>query len=363
MNNHQPVVVGMSGGVDSSVAALILKEQGYDVTGVMLNLWTAEGCEDSNRCCAPEAQEIARKVSYDLGIPFYVLDTKDEFYKRVVNSFLQGICNGYTPNPCWQCNAQLRWEVLLGFARKVNAKMIATGHYARIIEDKGIYHLFCGIDKAKDQSYVLSGLRQTQLQNTLFPLGEFTKEQVRTKAKQFGLINWEEPDSQDLCFIGDLKLVDFLKYYAAEALNPGEIIDIDGNILGRHDGLARYTIGQRKGIRIAGKEPYFVVSKNTEKNQLVIGRKMNSMHKTFVLKSMNWIIKKPKAKQFNANVMVRYHSKKYESTVRNLGNDIWLITGNTAIEHITPGQVGVLYDSDEVIGGGVIDSIGDMKVQ
>ncbi len=363
MKTHHSVVVGMSGGVDSSVAALLLKEQGYDVIGEMLNLWTAEGCEDSNRCCAPEAQETARKVSHELGIPFYVIDTKEEFYKKIVLSFLESIRNGFTPNPCWLCNSHLRWEALLGFAKKINADRVSTGHYARIIENDGTYRLFCGKDKTKDQSYVLSGLTQEQIKRTLFPLGELTKEEVRKKAKQFGLVNWEEPDSQDLCFTGELKLDEFIKRYASGSLKSGDIIDIEGRVLGLHHGLSRYTIGQRKGIRIASKEPFYVISKNVEKNQLIIGRKMDSTHTSFILKSMNWIVKKPQGDSINASVMLRYRSKKYESTVHEMANNTWLVNGETPFDHITPGQIGVLYNGEEVIGGGIIDSFENMKVQ
>jgi tRNA-specific 2-thiouridylase len=363
MNTHQSVVVGMSGGVDSSVAALLLKEQGYDVTGVMLNLWTAEGCEDSNRCCAPEAQATARNVSHELGIPFYVLDAKEEFFKKIVLSFLESIRSGYTPNPCWQCNSQLRWEMLLGFARKIHANLVSTGHYARIIKNNGISRLFCGVDKTKDQSYVLSGLTQEQLKNTLFPLGELKKEEVRRNAKQFGLINWEEPDSQDLCFTGELQIDGFLRTYASATLIPGEIVDVDGTVLGQHRGLGLYTIGQRKGIRISGKEPYYVIAKNVPSNQLIIGRKTDAVHNSFILKSMNWIVERPLENPFNARVMIRYRSHKHEALVSDMGNNSLRVSGKTTLDHITPGQIGVLYNDDEVMGGGIIDSFENMQVQ
>ena len=242
------VVVAMSGGVDSSVAAALLKQQGYEVIGMMLRLWSEPGKEDSNRCCTPDAMALARRVAAKLDIPFYVVDAKDVFRKTVVEYFLDGYARGETPNPCLICNRQIRWEFLLNHALALDAEFMATGHYARKHDDNDKYQLLRAVDKTKDQSYVLHVLNQEKLKRALFPVGDYTKPEIRKIAESFGLPTASRHDSQDLCFLAGDDYRNFLQRNAAEMLKPGKITRRDGEVVGEHNGLANYTIGQRKGL-------------------------------------------------------------------------------------------------------------------
>src|SRR5512146_1277332 len=250
MNLKKPtVVVAMSGGVDSSVTAALLKQQGYDVIGMMLRLWNEPGKEAANRCCTPDAMELARRVAAKIGIPFYAVDAQQAFYDQVVKYFMDGYSQGDTPNPCLVCNRSIRWEFLLQRALSLGAKHMATGHYVRLLrEESGQAHLLRAIDRTKDQSYVLHVLDQVKLAHALFPLGEFTKPQVRQMARDFNLPVAERADSQDLCFLADDNVRNFLLRHVPGIQQPGPIYDREGNRLGDHQGLAFYTIGQRKGL-------------------------------------------------------------------------------------------------------------------
>ena len=266
------VAVAMSGGVDSSVAAALLVEQGYRVIGIMLRLWSEPGCEDLNRCCTPQAMSLARQVAAHLGIPFYVLDAKQPFRATVVEAFFEGYARGVTPNPCLVCNRRIRWGFLLEHARALGAERFATGHYARLRRlPDGTVQLLKGRDAAKDQSYVLAMLSQEQLQRTLLPIGEYTKAEVRALAERFGLPVAQRPDSQDLCFLAGQDYRDFLARHRPDTLRPGPILTPDGQEIGRHRGLAFYTIGQRKGLGLAAPRPLYVLDKDPARNALIVG--------------------------------------------------------------------------------------------
>ncbi|HRQ32705.1 MAG TPA: tRNA 2-thiouridine(34) synthase MnmA, partial [Anaerolineales bacterium] len=241
-------VVAMSGGVDSSVAAALLKEQGYEVIGMMLRLWSEPGKEESNRCCTPDSMAQARRVAALLDIPFYVIDAKDVFRETVVEYFLEGYARGETPNPCLVCNRKIRWTFLLDHALALGADFMATGHYARVRNENGKVELLRAVDRNKDQSYVLHVLDQEKLKHALFPVGEFTKPEIRQIAEKHGLPTASRKDSQDLCFLAGEDYRNFLQRNAAEMLKPGEIVTRDGEAIGSHNGLANYTIGQRKGL-------------------------------------------------------------------------------------------------------------------
>ena len=267
----QRVVVAMSGGVDSSIAAALLVEQGYEVIGVMLRLW-AEAGPAANRCCTPDAVADARRVADALDIPFYVRDYKEIFKKTVVDYFIETYARGLTPNPCLICNRQIRFGRLLGEALALGADYLATGHYARVREGAGGAHqLLKGIDPAKDQSYVLHRLGQAQLTRALFPLGEYVNSEVREMAQARGLPVYNRADSQDLCFLGNGDYREFLSRQDPSIARPGRIVDRSGQVLGRHTGIAHYTIGQRKGLRIAAAEPLYVLRMDVQRNALVVG--------------------------------------------------------------------------------------------
>ncbi|TLN20910.1 tRNA 2-thiouridine(34) synthase MnmA, partial [bacterium] len=258
MDKKPSVVVAMSGGVDSSVAAALLVSQGYPVTGVMLRLWSEPGCEDSNRCCTPDAMAQARRVAAMIGIPFYALDVQQRFRDEVVESFIEGYSAGITPNPCLVCNRQIRWGFMLNQALAMGAEFMATGHYARVErEAAGPVRLMRALDPKKDQSYVLSGLSQEQLAHSMFPLGGMEKSAVRELARKFALPVAERADSQDLCFLAGGNYREFLARVGGRDLPRGPIVNRQGKVLGEHQGLAGYTIGQRKGLGIAAPDPLY----------------------------------------------------------------------------------------------------------
>src|SRR5512147_481884 len=265
------VVVAMSGGVDSSVAAALLKEQGYEVTGMMMRLWSEPGKEESNRCCTPDSMAQARRVAGLLDIPFYVVDAKNVFRQTVVQYFLDGYARGETPNPCLLCNRQIRWTFLLDHALALGAEYMATGHYVRKQTTENTHQLLRAVDRNKDQSYVLHVLTQDKLEHALFPVGDYPKPAIRQIAERYGLPTASRKDSQDLCFLAGEDYRNFLQRNAAEMLKPGEIVTRDGRSLGEHNGLANYTIGQRKGLGVASPVPLYVLGKDAVANTIIVG--------------------------------------------------------------------------------------------
>lgn len=350
------VVIAMSGGVDSSVAAALLKQQGYSVTGMMLRLWTEPGRETANRCCTPAAMALARQVAAKLDIPFYTIDAKDTFNDQIVNFFVQEYGRGVTPNPCLMCNRHIRWEFLLNRARSIGADYMATGHYARIEHTDGQPpRLFRARDAAKDQSYVLHALDRQQLELALFPLGNLTKTEVRQIAADLGLPVSTAKDSQDLCFLAGTTYTEFLERNAPQILAPGPILDTEGNLLGQHQGLPRYTIGQRKGLNLPASVPLYVVEKLPESNTLVVGPRERTGLSQAIAGEVNWL-NKPVEGEFRAHVKVRYTGQALPATVTVLSHLQVSIEFDYPVVDLTPGQAAVFYIDDELIGGGMLES-------
>ena len=356
MSDKPVVAIAMSGGVDSSVAAALLVEQGYKVIGVMLNLWSEPGSENLNRCCTPDSQAMARQVASILSIPFYVLDARQLFYDAVVKPFIHDYTHNRTPNPCLSCNRQVRWGFLLNYALAAGADFLATGHYARLSQNTdSTYRLSRGVDATKDQSYVLHVLTQQKLAHALFPLGEHTKQEVRQMASKYSLPVANRPDSQDLCFIGASgDYAGFLTKYAPQARNPGPILDRQGNILGQHQGLAFYTIGQRKGLRLAYPAPLYVLEKDLLSNTIVVGPRAQSGSKQFMAENVNWIEGQPPEPAFPASIKIRYTAHDINGTVNLLDGDRFRVEFENLVPDITPGQAAVLYNGDVCLGGGII---------
>jgi tRNA-uridine 2-sulfurtransferase len=357
-SNNKRVVVAMSGGVDSSVAAALLVEQGYEVIGMMMRLWSEEGdtCSTHNRCCTPEQLNDARRIADKLGIPFYVLDTKDVFRSTIVEYFIDQHRQALTPNPCIECNRHIRFNWLFNHAMGLDADYLATGHYARITQDEnGEYQLRKGIDEAKDQSYVLSVLKQEHLQHTLFPIGEYPKSEVRQIAARFGLPTASKQDSQDLCFLGDGDYRRFLREYAPDAMTPGPIVLSNGQVIGEHSGLANYTIGQRKGLNIAYSEPLFVIAVNPYRNALIVGTQRDLGQSELTAKRVSWISDHAPVESFRAEVKIRYKAKPVPATVTPLEDDRVHIQFDEPLRDITPGQGAVIYHGDRCLGSGIIE--------
>jgi tRNA-specific 2-thiouridylase len=350
------VGVAMSGGVDSSVAALLLKDQGFDVFGLMLRLWSEPGREDSNRCCQPEAVGLARRAAGILDIPFHVIDAKTAFRNAVVQEFLDGYGRGETPNPCIECNRRIRWGYLFEHARAMGAEYMATGHYARVqVESSGQFQLLRGVDASKDQSYVLYTLDQAKLRHALFPVGEYTKRQIREIAEARGLPSAARPDSQDLCFLGGQDYRDFLWRHTPAIFAAGDIVNANGDLLGRHGGLANYTIGQRKGLGISSLEPLYVLRKDPSRNRLIVGPVNELGQRELHAARVHWSSGKPPAKAFPALIKTRYTAKPaMGEVVLDGAQDEVSACFDDPQRDITRGQAAVFYVEERLIGGGII---------
>jgi tRNA-specific 2-thiouridylase len=362
MIKGKKVIVAMSGGVDSSVAAAILKKNGYDVVGVFMKFWQELGEGRENLCCSAKARIDAKRVAIRLGIPFYVLDAQKEFKKRVVNYFVNEHKKGNTPNPCVECNRHIKFKFLIDLATKIKADYVATGHYARINQKSQpktgpprAEKLFVAHDKTKDQSYFLWQLNRKQLSKIIFPLGDYTKEQVRGLAKKFGLPVAEKKDSQEICFV-NANINEFLKKRIVT--NKGLIVTNDGKKVGEHKGLIFYTIGQRKGIEIGGTGPYYVVRKDFKKNILIVSNSQKDLlQKEMIVKNINWI----SGKSFNGKCKVKIRSmasmipaKIMKHIIHNIKQENYRIVFDKPQRAVTPGQSVVFYKNNEVLGGGVI---------
>lgn len=354
MAEKEKIVVAMSGGVDSSVAAALLVEAGYSVTGMMLNLWSDECDEAENACCPPEAIDQARQVANIIGIPFYVIDARDVFKHQVVDAFIEGYSQGITPNPCFFCNNKVRWGFFLDRILDSRAEKIATGHYARIEEKNGLYFLKKGIDTTKDQSYILSGLNQFQLAHTTFPLGDLHKTEVRKLAKKFNLPVADKQDSQDLCFVGKEGYRDFLKRYIPQSFIPGSIKDNSGKKIGAHGGLANYTIGQRKGLGAGFSEPVYVIEKKSETNEVIIGHSAALGKVKFFVENPNWISGIPPQVPFACELKIRYKSSYINAKLISITKETTEVQLGFPARDITPGQIAGFYQGDFVIGSGII---------
>lgn len=357
LQSGKKVVIAMSGGVDSSVAAALLVEQGYSVTGMMLKLWSDECGESENACCPPEAINQARQVANIIGIPFYVLDVKDIFKDLVVDRFISSLAAGQTPNPCYFCNKFIRWGIFLDRVISSGFDYLATGHYAQVDFTGNRYILRKGIDPAKDQSYVLSGLNQNQLSHSLFPLGGMKKTEVRELARKFSLPVAEKKDSQDLCFVGEAGYREFIKRYSPELLNPGNIVDKEGKVVGLHEGLSSYTIGQRKGLGAGNSEPIYVIEKKVSQNEIVVGPIADLGKNRFSVVYMNWLSDDYSKGEIECTVKIRYKATLVKAMVLPCEGNSVKVKVDHPLRDITPGQIAVFYQGDIVIGSGMIDSV------
>ena len=355
----EKVVVGMSGGVDSSVAAYLLKEQGYDVIGVTMQIWEDEEqqrTEENGGCCGLSAVDDARRVADRLEIPYYVMNFKQEFQKKVVDYFVEEYLAGRTPNPCIACNRYVKWESLLKRSMEIGADYIATGHYARIAKlPNGRFAIRNSVTARKDQTYALYNLTQFQLAHTLMPIGEYEKDQVRRIAQEAGLPVAEKPDSQDICFVPDGDYAAFLKKKAGERMpGEGDFVTRDGTVLGKHKGITHYTIGQRKGLGLSMGEPVFVSELRPKTNQVVVGEETQVFKKELLCDHLNFMGMEDLEEPRKVWAKVRYAHKGQWCRIEKQGRDLIRAEFEEPVRAITPGQAVVFYEGEYVLGGGII---------
>jgi len=357
----QRVVVAMSGGVDSSTTAWFLKEKGYEVIGATMCIGMMDKTQGGPaRCCGLGDIEDARRVALQIEIPFYVFHLREEFEKEVIQYFCEEYVKGRTPNPCILCNERMKFGSFLKMALELEADFIATGHYARLDFDERIGRTLLkkGVDRRKDQSYVLFSLTQDQLRHTLFPLGEHRKEEVRKKALQLGLRVHDKPESQEVCFIQESSYHSFLSERLKESIEPGPIVDREGNVLGKHKGIPFYTIGQRRGLRLAKGKPLYVIGIDREKNGIVVGGEEEVYGDTFIVDSVNWIVpQKMISSSHNTQVKIRYNHPGSEASISPKGEGELEVKFKSPQKAITPGQAAVFYDGETVLGGGWIKEV------
>lgn len=356
------VALAMSGGVDSSVAAVLLKENGYQVIGVTMEVWPSEdpagevtGLGDY---CGIDAVSDARRVALKLGIPHYVMNFRDIFALKVVDYFCQEYSRGRTPNPCIRCNQYIKFGAFIDRAKELDADFIATGHYARVEEFDGRFVLAKGMDSGKDQSYALYTMTQDKLRCTLMPLGSLTKETVRQISRDMGLPVTDKQESQDICFISGDDYTSFLEGRIPEAAKPGPIIDSEGNVLGEHRGIIRYTVGQRRGLGIAAKEPLYVRALDWERNAVIIGARDGIYGEELLASNVNWIANGEPSQPIAIEAKIRYRHREAEALVEPMGNDRAYVKFKEPQMAITPGQAVVFYQRDLVVGGGTIERVG-----
>jgi len=348
------IVVAMSGGVDSSVAAVLLTEQGYQVIGLMLQLWSEPGDEADNRCCTPDAVDSARWVADSLGIPFYVFNVKAPFRTHVVDYFVREYAAGRTPNPCLMCNRHIRFDLLLRRTLALDACYLATGHYVRLRQANGRYHLLKGVDARKDQSYVLYMLNQKILRHVLFPLGDYTKEQVREIAHQRGLPVADRAESQDLCFLADGNYRRFLREKAPTAVRPGPIVDLSGQVIGQHKGLPFYTIGQRRGLGIAAPKALYVMDIDAARNALVVATAAELGRNELTASQVSYVSGETPPEPTRVTAKIRYKARDARVHVTLLDVCTAHVRFHQPQRDITPGQSIALYQGKVLLGGGTI---------
>ncbi len=359
------VVVAMSGGVDSSVAACLLREQGYEVMGLFMRTGVTaddEASSDEGRahrgCCSAVDAADARFVAGTLGVPFYALDFERDF-DRIIDYFVDEYAAGRTPNPCVVCNNDLKFGKILDYADAVGAQFIATGHYARIEHAQGQARLLRAVDAEKDQSYVLFGIDASALDRLLFPIGGMNKDEVRQHANRFNLTVCDKPDSMDICFVPDRDYASLVRRRRPQAFVPGNVIDEDGQVVGTHDGLPNYTVGQRRGLGIAAGHPIYVASLNVLDNTVSVGPRDAIMRRQFTVRGLNFL-NQPKTDRFKCDTQIRYHHAAAAAMVEHLGNGSARVIFDAPQSAITPGQAAVFYDGDEVVGGGWIEKVADL---
>ncbi len=374
------VVVGMSGGVDSSVAAYLLKKQGYEVIGVTMQIWQDEdvcSMEEKGGCCGLSAVEDARRVASVLDIPYYVMNFKQEFKESVIDYFVSEYLQARTPNPCIACNRYVKWESLLQRSLNIGADYVATGHYAGITRlDNGRYVIKKSVTDTKDQTYALYNLTQFQLEHTLMPVGAYTKDEIREMAHELGLPVANKPDSQEICFVQDNDYAGFISEYLKDeqnrrllvnnqgsitgdgavsfGLTPGNFVDTKGTILGRHKGMANYTVGQRKGLNLAMGQPVFVLELKPETNEVVIGNAEDVFSDRLYANQLNFMAFEDLEGELKLTAKIRYSHKGAPCTIRKTAQDEVLCIFDEPQRAITPGQAVVFYQGDYVVGGGTI---------
>jgi len=361
-NKGIKVVVGLSGGVDSSVAAYLLKKQGYDVIGVTMQIWQEEEAAtqaENEGCCGSSAVDDARKVAKSLDIPYYVMNFKREFKENVMDYFVEEYLQGRTPNPCIACNRYVKWESLLSRSLDIGADYIATGHYARVTQlENGRYSLKMSATAAKDQTYALYNLTQDQLSKTLMPVGEYTKEEVRKIALEMDLPVANKPDSQEICFIPDNDYAGFIDKVAGDRVpGVGNFVTKDGTIIGQHKGITHYTIGQRRGINLAIGHPVFVTEIRLESNEVVIGENEDVFSSVLYCNNINYMCMPDLEKPRKVLAKIRYSHRGSMCLIEKIGEDLVRCTFDEQVRAVTPGQAVVFYEDEYVLGGGTIISI------
>jgi tRNA-specific 2-thiouridylase len=355
--NKIRVVIAMSGGVDSSVAAALLKEKGYEVIGITMCFNLPDSSGRRPLCCGSQGIEDARRVAHKLNIRHYVLNMQKDLAEHVIKDFCQEYIKGRTPNPCVRCNQYLKFDILLKKSLALGAKFLATGHYAKVIKAGRYYRLKKASDLFKDQSYFLYRLNQKQLKHILFPLAGYTKRRVRKLAKRFNLPVADKLASQEICFLADADYRAFLKSRLPAAITPGLITDKQGNILGRHRGIAFYTIGQRQGLGIAKGYPLYITGIDPKNNQITVGNKEDAKKREFLVKETHFI-SRPIKKKVAVKVRIRYNHKEVPAELSPVKNRM-MVKFRKAEFAVTPGQSAVFYDRDVVLGGGIIDRVLD----
>lgn len=361
-NGKTRVLVGLSGGVDSSTAAALLLEEDYDVVGITFKLWPQDCISRAeDKCCGPQAVMDARSVCFKLGIPFYLIDEADEFQRQVIEYFAEEYRQGRTPNPCIQCNDKLKFGTMLNRADQLGAEYVATGHYARVESHpaNGRRLLMRGRDPRKDQSYFLFTLRQEQLARVLFPLGKLNKSETRAVAREEGLRIADKEESQEICFVPDKDYGRFLQQSQLVAKHRGEIVDLHGRVLGHHDGIEFYTIGQRKGLGLAAKSPLYVIDLVPETNRVVVGDNVHLEQSTFRVERCNWIPWESPPNSLEVTARIRYNHPGTPATVVPESDGSATVRLHTPQRAITPGQACVFYQDDVVAGGGWISRRAD----
>lgn len=347
-------IIAMSGGVDSSVAAFFAKHMGFECIGATMKLYNNEdiGIAQEKTCCSLDDIDDARNVAYKLGMPYYVFNFKDEFEDKVINKFIKTYELGGTPNPCIDCNRYLKFEKLMQRMKELDYDYVVTGHYADIEERDGRFYLKKGKDLSKDQSYVLYSLTQQQLAHTLLPLGRYSKGEIREIAEKEGFINAHKKESQDICFVPDGDYAAFIERHTGKAYPRGNFVDKSGKVLGEHNGLIKYTIGQRRGLGIAAGHHIYVVSKNIDDNTVLLGLNEDLMSNRLEAYDFNWIVPEPKGK-IKCAAKARYNMKEQPCTVWIEG-DFVVVEFDNPVRAVASGQAVVLYDGDYVLGGGTI---------